>query len=412
MLTAQSLAHRRVLLVISGGIAAYKSLDLIRRLREEGASVPCVLTAGGARFVTPLSVEALSEEPVGTDLWTLNGDSRMSHIRLPREADLILVAPASANLIARMAQGLADDLASTLLLAAAQPVMIAPAMNGAMWAHPAVQANIALLRQRGVIIVGPACGTMACGETGEGRMSEPADILAAVNAHFAKPGLLSGLRALVTSGPTYEPIDPVRFIGNRSSGKQGHAIAEALRDLGADVVLVSGPVSLADPAGLRVVHVQTADEMLAACEAALPVDIAVCAAAVADWRARTIAPDKIKKSGAPPAVELAENPDILASLAARADQRPRLVVGFAAETSAVNEHAAAKLARKKCDWLLANEVGPSSGFATDDNQVTLVRYGAGHGLVTDPWPRQSKRDIAHKLAAAIADHVRTYPERT
>lgn len=414
-----SLYNRRVLLVISGGIAAYKSLDLIRRLREAGASVRCVLTEGGAKFVTPLSVSALSEEQVYTDLWALTDENQlrsrgcgsiapteqsrktMGHIRLSREADLIVVAPASANLIARMAQGLADDLAGTLLLATDKPVMIAPAMNGMMWQHAATQANIATLEARGVMRIGPARGAMACGEEGEGRMAEVADILAAIAAHFAKPGPLSGRRAIVTSGPTFEPIDPVRFIGNRSSGKQGHAIAEALRDQGAETILISGSTQLADPTGIKTLHVQTAVEMLAACETALPADIAVCAAAVADWRPAEIAGEKQKKGAARPALELIENPDILATLAYAGNRRPRLVIGFAAETHDVQRNAAEKLVRKGCDWLLANEVGENKAFDQDDNQVTLLRRDAAGTLAASAWPRQSKQHIARQLVDEI-----------
>lgn len=396
-----SLHNRRILLIISGGIAAYKSLDLIRRLRETGAHVRCVLTAGGAQFVTPLSVAALSENKVYMELFSLTDESEMGHIRLSREADLVVVAPASVNLIARMAQGLADDLASTLLLATDKPVMIAPAMNGMMWAHAATQANIAVLARRGVRQIGPAAGLMACGEEGEGRMAEVVDIVTAVAQHFAQPGPLSGKRALVTSGPTYEPIDPVRFIGNRSSGKQGHAIAEALRDQGAETILVSGPTHLADPVGIKTLHVQTAQEMLAACEASLPADIAVCAAAVADWRVAEAAAEKQKKSGAPPQLHLVENPDILATLSRMGNRRPRLVVGFAAETQDVEKHAAEKLARKGCDWILANRVGEGQGFDGDENQVTLLRRDAAGNMSADAWPSQSKRDIARRLVHEI-----------
>jgi phosphopantothenoylcysteine decarboxylase/phosphopantothenate--cysteine ligase len=403
---ATTLCNRRILLVISGGIAAYKSLDLIRRLREAGAQVRCVLTEGGARFVTPLSVAALSEEQVYTDLWALTDENQMGHIRLSREADLVVVAPASANLIARMAQGLADDLAGTLLLATDKPVMIAPAMNGMMWSHAATRANIALLERRGVMRIGPDEGMMACGEEGEGRMAEPADILAAIAAHFARPGPLTGKRALVTSGPTFEPIDPVRFIGNRSSGKQGHAIAEALRDLGAETILISGPTHLSDPIGLRALHVQTAQEMLAACEASLPADIAVCAAAVADWRPASIAAEKQKKDSGKPALELIENPDILAALSRAGNRRPRLVIGFAAETRDLQRHAAEKFARKGCDWLLANEVGDGKTFDQDDNQVTLLRRDAAGNIAASDWPRMSKRDIARQLVGEIVEFLK------
>lgn len=393
-----SLHNRCILLVISGGIAAYKSLDLIRRLRESGAKVRCVLTEGGARFVTPLSVAALSEEPVYTDLWSLTDEQQMGHIRLSREADCILVAPASANLIARMAQGRADDLAATVLLATDKPVLLAPAMNPMMWANAATQANIDTLKKRGMKIIGPASGIMACGEEGEGRFVEVPEIMGALAAHFSMPGPLSGKRALVTSGPTFEPLDPVRFIGNRSSGKQGHAIAEALARQGAETILVTGPTSLPDPAGIKTVRVQTAREMLAACEAALPVDIAVCAAAVADWRPLELSAEKLKKGAAKPVLELAENPDILASLAKAGNRRPRLVVGFAAETSDMVKNATEKLARKGCDWLVANEVGAGKGFEQDENQVTLLRRD---DRTPDAWPRQSKDDVARRLTEEI-----------
>ena len=398
---ASSLHNRSILLIISGGIAAYKTLDLIRRLREMGTQVRCALTKGGEQFVTPLSVAALSEQQVYTDLWALTGENQMAHIRLSREADLVVVAPASANLIARMAQGLADDLASTLLLATDKPVMIAPAMNAMMWNHAATQANLSILQQRGVMRIGPAEGLMACGEEGEGRMTEVADILAAIAAYFAKPGALSGKRALVTSGPTFEPIDPVRFIGNRSSGKQGHAIAEALRDQGADTILISGPTRLPDPVGIQTVHVQTAQDMLAACEAALPVDIAVCAAAVADWRPAEASPEKQKKGATAPTLHLIENPDILARLSQTGNRRPRLVIGFAAETNELQRNAAEKFARKGCDWLVANEVGEGKAFDQDDNQVTLLRRGAKGAITSDAWPNQSKQAIAQQLVEEI-----------
>lgn len=395
-----NLYNRRILLIISGGIAAYKSLDLIRRLREQGASVRCILTQGGAKFVTPLSVQALSEEQVYGDLWSLTDESKMGHIRLSREADLIVVAPASANMIGKMTQGLADDLASAVLLATDKPVMIAPAMNVEMWAHAAVQANIKTLQQRGVQIIGPGVGMMACGEEGVGRMTEPADILAAIGDFFAVPGPLAGKRALITSGPTFEPLDPVRFIGNRSSGKQGHAIAEALQQKGADTILVTGPTILADPAGVKTIHVETAREMLAACENNLPVDIAVCAAAVADWRPVDVAADKLKKGASKPMLELTENPDILASLARAGNRRPHLVIGFAAETNDILKHAEQKLAAKNCDWLVANEVGAGKGFDQDENEVTLLRRGSS----PQNWSRQRKQNIARQLADEISSY--------
>jgi phosphopantothenoylcysteine decarboxylase / phosphopantothenate---cysteine ligase len=395
------LHSRRILLIVSGGIAAYKSLELIRRLREQGARVRCVLTQGGAQFVTPLSVAALSEDKVYGDLWSLTDEQQMGHIRLSREADLVVVAPASANLIAKMAQGLADDLASTVLLATDKPVMIAPAMNVEMWDNPATQANIKTLQQRGIKLIGPGAGLMACGEEGMGRMSEPAEILKAIAEYFAISGPLAGKRALVTSGPTFEPLDPVRFIGNRSSGKQGHAIAEALYAKGAETILVSGPTNLPDPKGIETVHVETAREMLAACESALPIDVAVCAAAVADWRPAEISSEKLKKGAAKASLDLVENPDILATLAKAGNRRPRLVVGFAAETSDVVKNAAQKFARKNCDWILANEVGANKGFDRDDNEVTFLRRDAKGAIASFAWPRQSKDNIARQLADEI-----------
>ncbi len=396
-----SLHGRTILLIISGGIAAYKSLDLIRRLREVGARVRCVLTQAGAEFVTPLSVAALSEEPVFTDLFALSDGQAMAHIRLSRESDLVLVAPATANLIGKMAHGLADDLASAVLLANDKPLMIAPAMNGAMWSHPAVQANVATLRQRGVAVIGPGKGLMACGEEGEGRMVEVAAIVEAVTAHFAVSGPLAGKRVLVTSGPTYEPLDPVRFLGNRSSGKQGHAIAAALALSGAETILVTGPVALPDVSGVRTIHVESAREMLAACEAALPCDIAVCAAAVADWRAADTASGKLKKGTGAPRLDLVENPDILATLAQSCPRRPRLVIGFAAETESVHDNAKSKLQRKGCDWLVANQVGTDKVFGKDDNQVTLLRRNAQDEVTADPWPSQSKTDVARRLTEEV-----------
>ena len=391
-----TLHNRTILLIISGGIAAYKSLDLIRRLRERGARVNVVLTQGGEKFVTSLSVEALSENPVYTDLWATTAATTMPHIKLARETDLIVIAPASANLLSKMAEGRADDLASTLLLANTKPVMIAPAMNVEMWRHPATQSNIQKLTQRGVELIHPATGLMACGETGEGRMAEPTLLLESIVKHFEKPGPLSGKRALVTSGPTYEPLDPVRFLGNRSSGKQGHALAEALRDAGADVTLVTGPVALPDPTGIHTVRVETAQEMLAACENTFPVDIVVCAAAVADWRPATYDAHKIKKSGGDPVIKLVENPDILATLSRHA-HRPRLVIGFAAETMNLEEYATAKRARKGCDWLLANDVSGHQAFGQDENQVTLFRGDAA----PETWPRQSKKLLARQVVDTI-----------
>jgi len=392
------LAGKRLLLVISGGIAAYKSLELIRRLRERGVEVRTILTKGGAQFVTPLSVAALSESKVYQELFSLTDESEMGHIRLSRESDLIVVAPASADLLARLAQGLADDLASTTLLAADKPVLIAPSMNTLMWAHPATQANIATLKSRGVLQIGPEAGDLACGEFGSGRMAEPMEILAAIEQYFGADAPLSGRRALVTSGPTFEAIDPVRFIANRSSGKQGHAIAAALARRGAATVLVSGPTAEPDPAGVEVHHIESAEEMLAVCRAALPADIAVCAAAVADWRPAKPATQKMKKgSGEPPAIALTRNPDILATLAAPGNARPLVVVGFAAETENLIANAKKKLAAKGCDLILANDVSAGSGtFGGAENTVHLV---AADGV--ESWPRLSKLEVAERLADTI-----------
>jgi len=393
---------KRILLIVSGGIAAYKSLELVRRLRERGAAVRCVLTRGGAQFVTPLSLAALSEDKVYTDLFSLTDEAEMGHIQLSRDADLLLVVPASADILAKMAQGLADDLATTALLATDKDVMVAPAMNVRMWTHAATQANLATLRERGVHFVGPTEGDMACGEFGPGRMAEPNEIADAVSDFFEDSAPLSGRRALVTSGPTHEPIDPVRYIANRSSGRQGHAIAAALARCGAKTTLVSGPTSLSDPAGVETVHVESARDMLAACERALPADIAVCAAAVADWRVATQATEKLKKTGSGvPTLEMAENPDILATLAAAANTRPGLVIGFAAETENVVTHAQAKREKKGCDWVLANDVSPETGtFGGADNTIHLVS-AAG----VEDWPRMSKTDVADRLAERISQHL-------
>ncbi|HWK45345.1 MAG TPA: bifunctional phosphopantothenoylcysteine decarboxylase/phosphopantothenate--cysteine ligase CoaBC [Stellaceae bacterium] len=401
---APVLDGRRILLVISGGIAAYKSLDLIRRLRERGAAVRCVMTEAAQHFVTPLSVGALSEDKVYLDLWSLTDESEMGHIRLSREADLIVVAPASADLLARMAAGMANDLATTVLLATDKPVLVAPSMNIMMWGHTATQTNLAMLESRGIRRVGPNPGDLACGEVGSGRMAEPLEIVAAIaeffgSGFFGGAPALRGKRALVTSGPTHEPIDPVRYIANHSSGKQGHAIAAALARLGADTVLVSGPTNEPPPPGVTVVPVVTALEMLAACQAALPADIAVCAAAVADWRLAEVTGHKLKKTGgAPPRLALTENPDILKTLSAQGPRRPDLVVGFAAETEAVIENAQAKLARKGCDWILANDVSPGSeAFGGTANTMHLVEASG-----VEHWPRASKIEIAERLAQRIA----------
>jgi len=399
---------KSILLIISGGIAAYKSLELIRRLKERSAKVRCVLTAGGAQFVTPLSVAALSADKVYQDLFSLTDESEMGHIRLSREADLIVVAPASADLMARMAAGMSDDLAATVLLATDKPVLVAPTMNTRMWEHPATRRNMARLKDDGILFIEAGEGDLACGEVGRGRMAEPTQILEAIDAFFQKgrpEGLarpLAGLHALVTSGPTYEPIDPVRYIANRSSGKQGHAIAAACAHLGARVTLVSGPTAQPDPAGVRVVRVETARDMLAACEAALPADVAICAAAVADWRVAHEAAAKIKKGqGVPPVLEMAVNPDILATLAARNDRRPRLVIGFAAETGDVVAYAQGKLKTKGCDWIVANDVSDGTGtFGGDENTVSLVTPDG-----VESWPRLSKTEVAARLAQRIAERL-------
>jgi len=393
------LEGRRILLIIAGGIAAYKSLELIRRLREQRAAVRCVMTEAARHFVTPLAVAALSEEQVYGDLWSLTDESEMGHIRLSREADLLVVAPATADLMARMAIGLADDLAATTLLASDKQVLIAPAMNAQMWAHPATAANLATLLARGVMQVGPGAGELACGEVGQGRMAEPAEILAAITRFFTPDRRLAGRRALVTSGPTREPIDPVRYLSNHSSGKQGHAIAAALAALGAETVLVSGPSQEPTPPGVRLIAVETAEEMLRASEAALPVDVAVMAAAVSDWRVESAAPQKLKKNGeGPPALRLVENPDILAHIAARHNDRPALVIGFAAETENVVANARAKRTKKGCDWILANDVSPGTGiFGGDRNTIHLVdRDGV------EDWPAMTKTEVALRLAERIA----------
>ncbi len=396
---------KRILLIIGGGIAAYKCLELIRRLRGRGAAVRCILTRAGAQFVTPLSLSALTEDKVYQDLFSLDDESEMGHIQLSRQADLVVVAPATADLMAKMAAGLANDLASTALLATDKPVMVAPAMNVRMWHHPATQRNLATLEGDGVIRIGPDEGAMACGEHGLGRMAEPADIAAAIERHFSSPAdrPLAGRRALVTSGPTREAIDPVRYISNHSSGKQGHAIAAALRGLGAETTLVSGPTGQPDPSGVRVVRVETAEEMLVACRKTLPVDIAVCAAAVADWRIANPASRKIKKDegAGSPVLEFVANPDILAILSQSGRQRPGLVIGFAAETDDVVANATTKRQRKGCDWIIANDVAEGTGtFGGDINAVHLVS-DAG----VEDWPAMSKREVAERLASRIADHL-------
>ena len=403
------LKGKRILLIVAGGIAAFKALELIRRLRERGASVRCVLTEAGAKFVTPLSLQALSEDRVYGDMFSLTDESEMGHIQLSRDADLLVVVPATADLLARMAAGLANDLASTVLLATDKPVLVAPAMNVRMWTHAATAANVATLKQRGIHFVGPTEGAMACNEFGPGRMSEAVEIADAIEGLLspaARP--LAGRRAIVTSGPTREAIDPVRYISNHSSGKQGHAIAAALAALGAEVTLVSGPVAIADPPGVKTVAVESADQMLAACQQAGRVDIAVCAAAVADWKVARPTGAKIKKKpGAPPpGIELTPNPDILATLSKAGAGRPALVVGFAAETEQVVANAIDKRQRKGCDWILANDVSPATGtFGGDRNTVHLVS-AAG----VEDWPTLAKDEVARRLAARIALHFARPPK--
>ena len=394
------LAGKRILLIIGGGIAAYKCLELIRRYREAGASVTPVMTQAAAEFVTPLSVSALAGQKVYRDLFDLTDEAEMGHIQLSRAADLVVVAPATADLMAKMAGGLAGDLASTLLMATDKRVLIAPAMNVRMWQHPATRRNRATLDADGVLVVGPNDGEMACGEYGPGRMAEPAEILAASAAALGA-GPLAGRHVLVTSGPTHEPIDPVRYIANRSSGAQGTAIARALAGQGATVTFVTGPATVPPPAGVRVVAVETAREMLAAVEAALPADAAIFAAAVADWRVASASSHKMKKdgTGTPPRLDFAENPDILATVSRMAEGRPRLVIGFAAETDDVIAHATAKRARKGCDWILANDVSPATGIMGGSrNEVTLISAAGA-----EAWPEMSKDEVANRLAGKIAE---------
>jgi len=389
---------RHVLLIIGGGIAAYKALELIRRLRERGVKVTPVLTRAGEQFVTPLSVSTLAEVAVFRDLFDLTAEAEIGHIELSRAADLIAVVPATADLLAKMAAGLADDLASTLLLATDKRVLVAPAMNVRMWTHPATRRNVAQLAADGILFAGPDDGAMACGEFGPGRMAEPAAILAAIEGALGA-GPLAGRHVIVTSGPTHEPIDPVRYIANRSSGAQGAALAAALRDLGARVSFVTGPATVPPPPGVDVVRIETAEQMRAAVMAALPADAAVMAAAVADWRVAGASLQKVKKGVAgPPALELAENPDILAEVAQMKTGRPALVVGFAAETEAVVDHARAKLARKQCDWIVANDVSPATGIMGGaENAVTLVTKEG-----EESWPRLPKSEVARRLAGRIA----------
>jgi phosphopantothenoylcysteine decarboxylase / phosphopantothenate---cysteine ligase len=395
------LAGKRITLIIGGGIAAYKCLDLIRLMRRAGAEVTPVLTRAATEFVTPLSVAALAGSQVYQHLFDLKDEAEMGHIQLSRQSDLLVVAPATADMMAKMAGGHADDLATTLLLATDKPILIAPAMNVRMWQHPATQRNLAQLRADGVAVTGPDSGDMACGEYGPGRMSEPVAILEAICAKL-RAGPLAGKRVLVTSGPTHEPIDPVRYIANRSSGAQGAALAAALRDLGADVIFVTGPASVPPPEGVTLHKIETAREMLEAVEAALPVDAAIFAAAVADWRIENRSEQKLKKTkDGTPELVFTQNPDILATVAAHA-KRPRLVVGFAAETEAVVSHASAKLARKGCDWIIANDVSPATGImGGSENAVHLI---TGEGI--EDWPRLPKHEVAQRLAMRIAEALK------
>jgi phosphopantothenoylcysteine decarboxylase/phosphopantothenate--cysteine ligase len=404
-MTTLPLSDRKVLLIVGGGIAAYKSLELVRLIRKAGGAVRVILTAAAAEFVTPLSLAALSGHPVRQSLFLPDDETTMGHIELSRWADLVVVAPATASLIARAANGLADDLASTTLIATDKRVLWAPAMNVRMWEHPAVEANMARLRGfpgfHGAAVVGPDEGEMACGEYGPGRLAEPPAILQAIVDLIGGERPLEGRRAVITAGPTFEPIDPVRGLTNRSSGKQGYAIARALADQGCEVTLVSGPTALAAPAGVRRVDVETALEMKGAVVAALPADVAVLSAAVADWRVDTIAGGKIKKGpGGPPTFDLIENPDILKGVAAPGPRRPALVIGFAAETGDLEANARAKLSRKGCDWIVGNDVSEDV-FGSDGNAVTLVTADGA-----ETWPRQSKVEIARALVGRIVEHLK------
>lgn len=397
------LKGKRLLLVIGGGIAAYKCLDLIRRVRERGMTVRTILTRAGEKFVTPLSLGAVSGDKVYSDLFSLTDEAEMGHIRLSRDADLILVAPATADMMAKMAAGIADNLATTVLLATDKPVMIAPSMNSHMWGHAATMRNLDQLKQDGIQVISPATGELACGEVGEGRLAEVDDMVAALENFFSPTGPLVGRHILLTAGPTREAIDPVRYMTNRSSGKQGYAIARALGNLGARISLISGPVSLTPPAGVETIQVESAIEMLEACEAALPADVAICVAAVADWRTATEQDQKIKKHhGGPPTLRLVENPDILAILSQKKENRPHLVIGFAAETENISVNATAKLARKGCDWMVANDVSTRNGqrvMGGDHNRVSLITESG-----CEDWEYGHKNMVAERLAGKIATH--------
>ena len=399
------LEGKRLLLIIGGGIAAYKCLDLIRRVKERGMTVRVILTRGGEQFVTPLSISGLSGEKTYTDLFSLTDEVEMGHIRLSREADLILVAPATADMMAKMAGGIADNLATTTLLATDKPVMIAPSMNSQMWHHVATQRNFEQLQQDGVHVIPTTSGDLACGEVGAGRLAEVDDMVAALEGFFTPTGPLVGRHILITAGPTYEAIDPVRYIANRSSGKQGYAIATALVSLGAKVSLISGPTSLDAPKGVTVTNIESAKEMLAACQNTLPADVAICVAAVADWRVATEAAQKIKKQGGEiPALQMVENPDILKMLSKAGDDRPSLVIGFAAETENLSANAKAKLARKGCDWIVANDVSTIDGqsvMGSDHNKVNLITASG-----TEDWDNAPKDEVARRLAQKIEKHFK------
>ncbi len=402
------MSQSRILLVVGGGIAAYKALELVRLLRKASIEVQPILTSAGAHFVTPLSLAALAETPVRSELLSLTEEARMGHIELSRSADLVVVAPATADLMAKASHGLADDLASTLLLATDKPVLMAPAMNVRMWLHPATQRNAARLLEDGVRFVGPDDGAMACGEFGPGRMAEPAAIFAAIQSLLDRAaGPLAGRKAIVTAGPTAEPIDPVRVLTNRSSGKQGYALAAALQALGAEVTLVSGPTALAAPPGVVRLEVETAEEMLGACRSALPADLAVCVAAVSDWRPHAPARSKLKKAPdqEAPSLRLVQTPDILAALSAPGPQRPRLVIGFAAETEALETNMAAKRARKGCDWIVGNDVSQPGIMGGDANRVVIAD---AQGM--ERWPSLSKVEVARRLAARMAAALTEEPE--
>ncbi len=401
--THSSLEGKRLLLIIGGGIAAYKCLDLIRRVKERGMTVRTILTKGGEQFVTPLSVSGLSGEKTYTDLFSLTDEVEMGHIRLSREADLVLVAPATADMMAKMVAGIADNLATTALLATDKPVMIAPSMNSRMWEHAATQRNVKQLQKDGIHVINPTSGDLACGEVGAGRLAEVEDLVAALEGFFTPTGPLAGRHIIITAGPTYEAIDPVRYIANRSSGKQGYAIARALRELGAKVSLISGPTNLDAPKNVTVTNIESANEMLAACQNTLPADVAICVAAVADWRTSQEAAQKIKKQGGQiPALQMVENPDILKILSNDATNRPTLVVGFAAETENISNNAKAKLKRKGCDWIVANDVSTTDGQSVmggDHNRVSLITAAGA-----EEWDNAHKDEVARRLAQKIEKH--------